>query len=393
MLLAHKIELRPTAAQIEYLNKACGARRHCYNQLLAHFSKPENKWSKKSAVEYYMTVIRKEFPWYDEVSQRVTRNAIDDLDTAYSNFFRKTKRSGYPKFKKRDVNDGFALRETEKFSVEGRSLRIEKLKTWIDMRECLRFSGKTKQVTITKKAGKFYASILVETEDYNPKDVDRQPSVGVDFGVKDLAILSTGFIFKALNALKKNLKKLKKLQRSLSKKQKGSKNRAKAKLKIQKLHARITRQRHALLHEISDYLTANFDVITIEDLNVSGMMKNHKLARAIGDCGFGYLRQYIEYKAALRNCTVVVADRFFASSKTCSGCGNKKKYLPLSERTYKCDCCGLVMDRDLNAAINLDKYGRDTLKPDLKRIQELSETCSLSIGVDGMNNVSNINFC
>lgn len=314
MLLAHKIELRPTPEQAVYLDKACGSRRHCYNQLLAHFSLPENKWSKAAAYQHYITVIRKEFDWYSEVSSRVTRNAIDDLDNAFTHFFRRVKakqKAGFPRFKKKEVRDGFALRETAKFDVVGRELRLEKLKTKIAMRQTVRFQGIAKQVTISKRAGKYFASLLVETDDYNPNDTHRQHSVGVDFGIKELAVLSTGDTTPANQKLKANLKKLARLQRNLAKKVNGSNHRARAKLMIQKLHFRIAKQRHAVLHELSDTLTKSFDVITIEDLNVKGMVKNRKLSRAISDAGFGTLRQLIEYKAKLRNSTVVVANRFF----------------------------------------------------------------------------------
>ncbi len=379
MLLAHKIELRPTPEQAIYLDKACGSKRHCFNQLLAHFSKPENKWSKSLAYQYYINVIRKEFQWYSEVSSRITRNAIDDLDNAFSHFFRRLKlkqKCGFPRFKKKAINDSFALRESAKFDCIGRELRLEKLKTRIEMRQALRFQGTTKQVTISKRAGKYFASILVETEDYNPNDNDRKQSVGVDFGIKELAVLSAGVVFAANQKLKANLKKLAKLTSTLAKKIKGSNHRAKAKLKISKLHFRIANQRQALLHELSDYLTKTFDVITIEDLNVKGMVKNRKLSRAISDAGFGTLRQLIEYKAKLRNCVVVVANRFYPSSKTCSCCGKIKENLTLAERIFACEC-GLCVDRDLNAALNLDKYGQDRLQPDLKCASEQSQTVDL----------------
>lgn len=365
MLLAHKIELRPTPEQAVYLDKACGSKRHCFNQLLAHFSLPENKWSKAAAYQHYIQVIRKEFDWYTEVSSRVTRNAIDDLDTAFQRFFSgiKTKKKvGFPRFKKKDVRDSFALREKAKFDVIGRELRIEKLKTRIEMRQALRFQGVPKQVTISKRAGKYFASILVETNDYNPNDINRQPSVGVDFGIKELAVLSTGDVFSANQKLKSSLCQLAKLQRKLAKKVKGSNHRAKAKLKVQKLHFRIAKQRQAALHDLSNTLTKTFDVITIEDLNVKGMVKNRKLSRAIHDAGFGYLREMIKYKAKLRNCTVVIANRYFPSSKTCSSCGTIKQNLTLADRVFSCEC-GFSGDRDFNAALNLDKYGRDTLQP------------------------------
>jgi putative transposase len=205
------------------------------------------------------------------------------------------------------------------------------------MRQALRFQGQTKQVTISKRAGKYFASILVETNDYNPNDNNRQDSAGVDFGIKELAVLSNGEVFNANQKLKGSLNKLAKLQKNFAKKVKGSNQRAKAKLKIQKLHLRITNQRHALLHQLSDYLTKTFNIITI--------------------------------KAKLRNCIVVIANRFYPSSKTCSCCGKIKNNLKLADRVFICDC-GFNANRDLNAAMNLNKYGRDTLQPDLKRAFE-----------------------
>ena len=365
MLLAHKVELRPKPDQVDYFEKACGHYRHCWNHMLAWFSQKDSdgniifKWSKREAYQFFMKVLRVEFSWYSEVSSVITRNVIDDLDNAFKNFFRSVKKGekpGYPKPKKRGVKDRFAIRDAAKFDFKNKTLRIEKLKTRIDMRQPIRFGGKFKQVTISKRAGKYYASILVETDEYDPKDVDRQPSVGVDFGLKSLAILSNGEVIENYKLLRNNLRKLRKLQRSLSRKVKGSNGYAKAKLKIQKLHFLIARQRAAIAHQISNYLTKTFDRIVIENLNIKGMMKNRKLSRAIADVGWGMLRQFIEYKAILRNCIVVIADRFYPSSKTCSNCGELKKNLTLEDRIYECDSCGLTIDRDLNAAINLNNY-------------------------------------
>jgi len=375
MLLAHKIELRPTLEQAAYLNQACGSRRHCFNQLLAHFKQGGVKWSKKSAYQHYIQHIRPEFPWYHEVSSRVTRNAIDDLDQAFKHFFRRVKakqKAGFPRFKKKDVNDSFALRESPKFDVNEQTLRIEKLKTRIPMRQSLRFEGKLKQVTISKRAGKFFASFLIETEDYQAEYAQKSESVGVDFGINAWAVCSNGHVEAANQKLKTSMKKLAKRHRALARKQKGSHRRAKAKSALAKLHFRIVRQREAVCHELSHYLTANFKRIVIEDLNVKGMVKNHRLARAVSDAGFGMLRKMIEYKALLRNCEVVLADRFFPSSKMCSGCGTLHD-MPLDQRMMTCDC-GLVMDRDLNAAINLNNYGVDTFKPTKKRTQEKCQT-------------------
>ncbi|WP_245709322.1 RNA-guided endonuclease InsQ/TnpB family protein [Allochromatium warmingii] len=300
----------------------------------------------------------------------------------YKHFFRrvkaKAKKPGYPQFKKKDVNDSFALREPTKFAVTGRQLRIERLKTRIAMRQPLRFTGQTKQATISKQAGRFYVSILVETEDYNPHTPD-QPSVGVDFGIKHLATLSTGAVIPANQQLKKHLKRLKRRQRNLSRKQQGSRRRAKAKLRVTRLHQRIKNQRQAVLHELSDHLTRTYQVITIEDLNVTGMTKNRRLARAIADAGLGELWRQIEYKAQWRGVTIIIADRWFPSSKTCHACGQIHD-MPQSQRTLVCDC-GHVMDRDLNAAKNLDQYGRDALRRDLKRTEESGKTGSPALAL------------
>ena len=369
MLLAHKIELRPTQQQADYLDRACGSRRHAFNQLLAHFNQNGVKWSKKVANEKYKE-LRLEFPWYAEVSQRVTRNTVDDLHNAFSHFFRRVKngeKAGYPKFKKRGLHDSFSLREKPKFDVDGRTLRIEKLKTRIKMRQELGFTGTPCQVTISKRAGKYFASILVDTQDYDTKHPD-QESVGVDFGIKDLATCSDGQIFAANQKLKHSLKRLAKKQRALSRKTKGSNRYAKAKQAVAKLHYRISNQRLAVLHEVSNYLTAKFKLITIENLNVKGMIKNHKLARAISDAGFGMLREFIEYKAYLRGCQVVIADRFFPSSRKCSvlDCDYINDNLTLSDREWQCPDCKTTHDRDRNASWNLDNFGRDTLQLDLK---------------------------
>lgn len=387
MLLAHKIELYPTAGQAEYLDRACGSRRHCFNQLLAYFKQDGVKWSKKAAVEVYKA-LRAEFDWYSEVSQRVTRNTIDDLDSAFKHFFRRVKngeKPGFPRFKKRGLNDSFALREQPKFDIEGRWLRIEKLKTWIKLSQEVRFNGIHKQVTISRTAdGKYYASVLVETNDYQTKR--GTGSVGVDLGIKELAVLSDGTKVPANQKLKKGLRKLKKHQRRLSRKTKGSNRRARAKLKVARIHRRIANQRKAVLHELTDHLTRTYEVICIEDLNVKGMVKNHKLARAISDAGFGIFRQFLEYKAKLRGNTIKIIDRWFPSSKTCSRCGTAKKELSLSEREFICEHCGLVVDRDINAAVNILNNGEDTLKPTTKRTSESSKT-DCGIDVDGVNEI------
>ena len=310
--------------------------------------------------------------WIDEVSARVGRGAVDDLLLAFKRFFKK--QTKHPRFKKRGVRDGFAIREKERFKINGRKLKIEKLNSKIKMRQKSRFDGLQKQVTISTKADKWFVSILTDTGE-NPfiyKFPAENQSVGIDLGIKVLAALSDGKIFEANQPLKKQLSKLAKLQKALARKKKGSNRRRAVKLKIAKLHYYISCKRLAVLHEFTDYITRNYKLIIIEDLNVSGMIKNHCLARAISDVGMYELRRQLEYKAKFRECELIIADRWFASSKICSQCGLKKDVLSLAERTFVCENRCISLDRDKNAAKNLLIYGRHTIEGVQKRTPETS---------------------
>lgn len=359
MLLAHKIELRPTGEQAQFLLQSVGVRRFTYNALLAHFKQDGVKWSKQAA-NAKLKVLKAEHAWMHDVSARTSRNVIDDLDSAFQKFFKNVKtgkKPGFPRFKKKGGRDSFSIRESQKFDVVGKSLRVEKLKSRIKMRQGLRLNGMAKQCTVSFRGGRWFASILVDCVDspWNPIDLTaRKPSVGVDIGIKSLAVLSDGTEIPASAPLKRKLKKLAKLQKKLARQKKGSNRREHTKRKIQKLHLFVVEKRQAVLHGITDYLTRNYNRIVIEDLNVAGMVKNRKLSRAISDVGFGEFRRQLEYKAFFRGCEVVVADRFFPSSKMCSGCGQIHD-MPLGKRVMECDC-GTVLDRDHNAAINLQNY-------------------------------------
>jgi putative transposase len=228
------------------------------------------------------------------------------------------------------------------------------------MRETLRFAGKLMSATVSRVADRWFVSITVDTPDSShlPK-AENQGAVGVDLGVSTLATLSTGEAIPGPKPHKALLDRLRRLSRSLSRKQKGSANRKKAGARLAKLHARIANIRSDALHKLTTDLTRRFHTIGIEDLNVRGMMKNRHLARSFADMSFFEFRRQLEYKAAMRGGQVVVADRFYASSKTCSACGHKLGDLPLSVRQWACPVCGAVHDRDVNAAINLKKSGRE----------------------------------
>lgn len=365
MLLAHKIELRPSKEQEQYLLQLCGASRHLWNQLLNYFSGDSVKWNIKEARDK-MYSLRQEFPWYNIYSANILRGSIDNLDKAYRRFF-KTKR-GYPKFKSKHHKQGFNIYESQKFSVVGRDFRIEKFnksdKTKpIKMREKLRFKGRIKQANVSFQNGKWFCSFLVEVENYK---VNSNPhgSVGIDLGIKNLATLSDGTTFQKSNKLSLSLNRLMKLQRKLSKKNKGSNRYAKAKLSVSKLHFRIRKQRETLLHNVSHTITSKYKTVCLEDLSISSMTKgeNKKLNRMILDAGMYELRRQLEYKAFLRCVDIHFVDRFYPSSKIHNECGYKNDNLKLGESFWKCENCGKIVDRDLNASKNILKEGLISIK-------------------------------
>jgi putative transposase len=253
------------------------------------------------------------------------------------------------------------------------------------MRESLRFSGKINSATVSRAADHWYVSLSVELSEpptafakasaslagavgseekirrRRRKPCESQEGIGVDLGINQLATLSNGETFEGPKPLKRALKKLRRRSRQLSRKKQGSKNRHKARTKLARLHLRIRNIRQDALHKLTSYLTTNFDVIAIEDLNVGGMMRNRHLARAILDMGFHEFRRQLGYKSMLRGNHVVAVNRWFPSSKMCSRCGVIKEDLSLGERMYRCEACGSAIDRDLNAANNIARIVFDPL--------------------------------
>jgi len=357
--LAHKIEIKPNNVQETFLLKSCGTSRVGYNAALAIWNseyKAGNKPTMYSVKKQLNSKKKVDFPWSYEVSKCCMEEAVIDLGKAFSKFF-KEKNVGHPTFHKKGKKDSFRLNNLN-FSIKKSKLKISKLAIPIKMTEDLRFKGKVLSCTISKTAGKWFASITQEVGTNLDTDYTQgSPSVGIDLGVTTLATLSEGTVFKGLRPHKTLLFKLRQLNKSLSRKVKFSQNWKKIKLKLSKLHFRIANIRKDYLHKMTTHIVRTYKVITIEDLNTSGMLKNHKLARSISDSSFNMLKTILAYKAKLYGVDLVLADRFFASSKTCSKCGIKKEKLALGTRTYECNECGLVMDRDLNASINLDKFG------------------------------------
>lgn len=362
MILAHKIALDPNNAQATYFARACGVARFAYNWALAEWKKQYEaakvdsalpKPSQMSLRRQLNAIKREQFPWMLEVTKNAPQMAIIQLGEAFKNFF--AGRAKYPKFRKKGVHDRFTL-TNDQFSVEGSRIRIPAL-GWVRMREPLRFEGKITSATVSRVADRWFVSIAVDTQDTSHlAQAENQGAVGVDLGVSALATLSTGETITGPKPHKALLNRLRRLSRSLSRKQKGSSNRAKAKAKLARLHARIATIRSDALHKLTTDLTRRFHTIGIEDLNVRGMMANRHLARSIADMSFFEFRRQLEYKAERRGGMVVVADRWFPSSKTCSACGSVQQDMPLSVRQWICPDCDASHDRDLNAARNLATY-------------------------------------
>jgi putative transposase len=237
--------------------------------------------------------------------------------------------------------------------VDGK-FRVPNIDGTMRMAEELRFQGKILSYTVSRDVDRWYVSVVVDTAVEELPKTGR--TVGVDLGLKTLATMSDGTAVENPKCLKKALNKLARRQRDLSRKQKGSKNREKAKTKVAKIHRAVRLTRLDVLHQLTTGLVRDYDAIMIEDLNVKGMLKNHKLARSLSDCGFGMFRSLLQNKCKMYGKELVVVDRFFPSSKTCSKCGHKKEELKLSERTFVCENCNFEIDRDLNAAINLERW-------------------------------------
>ena len=360
MLLGFKTQLKLNNQQRTALARHAGVARHAWNwglgltkSILDHNrSKTDGKIKFPSAIDLHkwlVALVKSEHPWYYEVSKSAPQNALRHLRVAWDRCFKKT--SGAPKFKKKGRHDSFELDGA--IHIKGlNKIQVPKigiLKTY----EALPQNTQPKSVTISRQAHDWFISFRIEIEPViTPKLID---VVGVDLGVKSLATLSTGELFEGAKAYRKLKSRLSRLQWLNRHKQRGSENWKKAQSKIAQLHQRIANIRKDTIHKLTTYLAKNHGTVVIEDLNVSGMMANRKLAKAIQDMGFYEFRRQLDYKTKLYGSELVIVDRWFPSSKTCSRCGKKKETLSLSERVFDCDHCGLQIDRDLNAAINLQK--------------------------------------
>ncbi len=359
MLLGFKTELKLNNSQRVLLSKHAGTARHAWNwglglikQIRAfNKSNPSDKIKFPSAIDLHkwlVALVKPVNPWYYEVSKCAPQYALRQLREAWDRCFKKV--SGVPRFKKKGRKDSFTL--------DG-SIKVEHFKVkvpvigWLKTYERLSQGVIPKSVTISRHADRWFISFKIEVD----KKATSKPveCVGVDLGVNALATLSTGEAFKGAKSYNKYEKKLARLQYLSRHKIVGSSNYKKVQLNIARLHRSIANIRSDTLHKLTTYISKNHAVIGLEDLNVSGMMANRKLAKAIGDMGFYEFRRQLEYKTQLYGSKLVFVDRFYPSSKTCSNCGALKESVSLSQRVFRCDECSFEFDRDTNASINLEK--------------------------------------
>ena len=359
MLKAYKYRIYPTSEQKIYLAKTFGCTRFVYNQMLSDRIKSfdENKDFDIKKVKYPTPAqYKKKYEWLKEVDSLALANAQMNLDKAYKNFFR-DKSVGFPKFKSKKTNrfSYTTNNQSGTISLDGNYIKIPKLKSKIKIVLHRQFKGVIKSATISKTpSNQYYVSILVDTE--NIKLPKTNNKIGIDLGVKEFAICSNGDRFDNPKNLRKSEKKLAKLQKDLSRKQKGSNNRNRARLKVAKLHQRIANQRIDFLHKLSTKIIRENQSIVLEDLQVKNMMKNHKLAKAISEVSWAEFRTLLEYKATWHERKIIIAPSNYASSQLCSKCGYKNSAVKnLSLRNWTCPNCGANHDRDMNASINLLK--------------------------------------
>jgi putative transposase len=361
--LAHKIRIYPSQEAEVYLRRSCGIARFAWNWALGRwrtkFAHGERGMSGFSLVKEFNSVKKTEFPWASEVSKWAPQKAIQNLGDAFGRFFKKTSR--YPRFKKkRRSRDSFYL-GFDAFKVSGKYLKLPKLPCPIKMAQAIRFDGEVKFVVISRDScGDWFASfsILLPDSYAYPHLCESQATVGVDVGISTLVTLSNGTKIDNPRSLRSKERKLRRLSKALSRKQRGSRNREKARIRLAGVHRKVTRIRQGALHRVTSRLVKSFRVIGIEDLNVRGMLRNHRIAKSLQDAAFREFRRQVEYKAPLAGSNVAVAARFYPSSKLCSDCGYRLTELSLKIRVWGCPACGAVQDRDVNAARNLDVVAR-----------------------------------
>ena len=353
MYKSQKIALNVNNKQRSWFVQQCGYARFAYNHALADFQseKAKGNFLSVSELNTRFNKAKREHAWTKMQDQVVANKSIfGNLGAAISNWCQQ--RAKFPKFKRRGKKDTFTT-NAQSVEVKGKRIKLPKI-GWVKMFQKVRFKGRIKEVTISRTSHRWFVSLIIDTGE--PKTVDYKstaPVVGIDVGINTLATLSDGTKYDNPRPLKHYERKLRRANRTLSRKTLKSKNWIKQKMKIARIHYKITCIRNDAHHKASTEIVKNTSAIGIETLKATNMLKNKKLAKALSDSALGGFLCKLKTKAEARNIPVTEADQFYASSKTCSSCGHKKKDLKLSERMYQCSECGLEIDRDINAAINL----------------------------------------
>ena len=367
MIRAFKYRIYPNKSQKELISKTFGCIRVIWNANVESFNSydkdnnPRPKIITKSDL-----VIDK--PWLNEVSAAAIQQKIRDFQETSKQFFSKTRKEkiNRPSFKKKSGVQSYRL-PNQKFSLDNNRIRLEKI-GWVKMSvdRIIPDDSKILSCTISMNCcGQYFVSILVDTIILCKNKTGK--SVGIDLGLKSFATLSDGIVIDNVKFFREKQSGITKIHKHLSRKKKGSNRFKKNKSRMARLHNKIANKRNDFLHNVTTLLVNNYDVICIEDLNVSGMLSNHKLSKAISDTSFSMFRSMLEYKCNWYGKKLVVIDRFYPSSKTCSNCGWKKENLTLSDRVFKCKNCGIEIDRDFNASINIERVGVDILYNRMQR--------------------------
>jgi len=395
MQLTHKIALKATSEQMAYFKRAAGTSRFVWNWALAKWNEEYSAGKRPNAM-----ALKKEFnaikytayPWLREMHRDSHAQPFAYLAKAWGRFFNEIKsgKPGHcPRFKKKNRSRDSFYVANDKFRLDENRIRLPKI-GFVTMTEKLRFNGKLLGATVSRQADKWFVAIQVEVPDEQfKKRRTRHGITGVDLGVKAAATFSTGKCISSPKPLKTALRRLQIRGRSVSRKTEAAKlaagfarkeklpkgtrltlsnNHSKSSLRLARLHVRIVNLRADFTHKLTTRLCRENQTVVIEDLNVAGMLKNEKLARAISDVGFGAIRRQLEYKSMRYGNRLIVAGRWYPSSKLCSVCHWKNDLLKLKDRSWQCESCGTFHDRDVNAAINLERLATATALPEASHL-------------------------